>query len=175
MIEMAETTPIEILINLRFQPQGIGETIQALDQVLSRINQLRQAGVPISSVTAGLGQVRNEATRTAQTMQQASSSGMVFYRSIGRLGLIVPMTKEQLNAFEQAVNATEAAIKGGREEVEIAKMKVAEFARTMNISENVAGEWALACADARVKADRLGTSVRRISLGSLEEGFRRTR
>ena len=31
MIEMAETTPIEILINLRFQPQGIPETIQALE------------------------------------------------------------------------------------------------------------------------------------------------
>ncbi len=175
MIEMAETTPIEILINLRFEPKGIPETITALDEVLSRINRLRQAGVPISTVTSGLGQVRNEATRTAQTMQQASSSGMLFYRSIGRLGLIVPMTKEQLNAFDQAVNAVEVAIKGGREEVEIAKMKVAEFARTMNISENVAGEWALACADARVKAERLGTAIRRMPIGPLEERFRRTR
>jgi len=175
MIEMAETTPIEILINLRFQPQGIPETIQALDQVLSRVNQLRQAGVPFTNVASSLGQVRNEATRTAQTMQQASSSGMIFYRSIGALGLIVPMTSQQLNAFEQAVNATALAIKGGEQELEVAKIKTAEFARTMGIAENVAGEWVLACARMKTKAEELGTTIRRIPIGQLEERFRRTR
>jgi len=175
MIEMAETTPIEILINLRFQPQGITETTQALDEVLSRINRLRQAGVPISTVTSGLGQVRNEATRTAQAMQQASSSGMIFYRSIGALGLIVPMTSQQLNAFEQAVNATKLAMQGGKQELETAKVKTAEFARTMGIAENVAGEWVLTCARMQTKARELGTTMRRIPIGFLEERFRRTR
>ena len=163
MIEMAETTPIEILINLRFQPQGIPETIQALDQVLSRINQLRQAGVPISAVTSGLGQIRSQATRTAQSMQQVASSGAIFWVTFDRLGVTLAMTKEQFDSFQEAVTAADRATSRVPESVEFAREKVAQFAQTMGISNQRAAELVAAYTPLTEASRRVGRETDALS------------
>ncbi len=163
MIEMAETTPIEILINLRFQPQGIPETIQALDQVLSRINQLRQAGVPISTVTSGLGQIRNQATRTAQSIQQVASSGTIFWVTFDRLGITLAMTKEQFDSFQEAVTAADRATSRVPESVEFAREKVAQFAQAMGISNQRAAELVAAYTPLTEASRKVGRSTDALS------------
>ena len=174
MIEMAESTPIEILINLRFKPEGITETIQALDEVLSRINRLRQAGVPISTVTSGLGQIRSQATRTAQSIQQVASSGAIFWVTFDRLGITLAMTKEQFDSFQEAVTAANQATSRVPESVEFASEKVAQFAQTMGISNQRAAELVAAYTPLSEATRKVGRSTDELSsrYGSLRRYMR---
>jgi len=169
------SAPIDLVINVRFQAQGVQQVRNALDGIIQRIERLRGLGVPIYALTQAFNVAGVAAVNVGQAFLQVLVRGAGLSDTLSRLATETGLSNQALLDLTMLALRVRTALTPipARELAQ----EIARLAEQYNVSNDVMRTAFTTILEQEQGLDRLRGMIERVSRakGRLSERYQTTR